>query len=151
MYRTIVCIAAVITTMPASAQSIRDQLVGTWRLVSCRDPIPACAKPNAIAVYDASGHYVFMSATLDRPKVSGSPLGASPAEEIKAIQPGFAANFGTWTYNEADKIMTFHVEGAFFPNIVGNDNKGNPLVSVTADELRFVGPYGETVFQRVSK
>jgi hypothetical protein len=152
MYRTIVCIAAVITTMPASAQSIRDQLVGTWKTVSCTNSVnpAACAKPNTMLVYDASGHYLLIAAPLGRPKVSGTPLGASPAEEIKALQPTFAANFGTWAYNEADKTITIHVEGAFFPNVEGTENKVT-VVSVTGDELKISSPTGEVMLRRVSK
>jgi hypothetical protein len=146
----IIAIIAAIFAMPASAQSIKDQLVGTWRTVSCTNSAdPAvCMKPNVIAVYDASGHYTFISAPLDRPKASGGRN--SPAEEIKALQRGFAANFGTWTYNEADKTITFHVEGAFFPNAVGNEGK-NTVVSVTGDELKLTTPTGEVVLRRVSK
>jgi Lipocalin-like domain len=149
----IIAIIAIIFAMPASAQSIKDQLVGTWRVVSCTSSVnPAiCEKPNAISVYDASGHYVFINAPLGRPKASGKPPSASPAEEIKAIDQGFAANFGTWTYNETDKTITRHVEGSFFPNNEGNNLKESPLVSVTADELRFAGPNGEAVLRRVSK
>jgi Lipocalin-like domain len=121
--------------------------------VSCTSSISPslCVKPNGISVYDASGHYVFVNAPLGRPKASGRPLSASPAEEIKAVDQGFAANFGTWTYNEADKTMTFHVEGSFFPNNEGNDLKSSPLVSMTADEMRFAGQNGEVVLRRVSK
>jgi Lipocalin-like domain len=149
----IIVILAAIFAMPASAQSIKDQLVGTWRTVSCTEPAaPAsCTNPNNILVLDASGHYVLVAARLGRPQVSGTPLSASPAEEIKALQPGFAANFGTWTYNEADKTITRHVEGSFFPNIEGTELKTSPIVSVTADELRFAGPTGEAVLRRVSK
>lgn len=52
-------------------------------------------------------------------KPPGTPLTSSPAEEIKAIDQGFAANFGRWSFNEVDKTITYHVEGAFFPNIEG--------------------------------
>jgi hypothetical protein len=153
MRRTIFAIAFLSLTLPASAQSVKDQLVGTWRTVSCTEPAtPAsCTNPNNISVFDVSGHYVLVAARLGRPKVSGRPLAASPAEEIKALQPGFAANFGTWTYNEADKTITRHIEGAFFPNVEGSDLKSPPIVSITADEIKFAGPTGEAVLRRVSK
>jgi hypothetical protein len=138
--------------MPASAQSVRDQLVGTWKTVSCTSSATPlqCMKPNITVVYDASGHYIFISAPLDRPKVSGRPPAASPAEEIKALQAGFAANFGTWAYSEADKTMTLHVEGAFFPNALGNEAKIT-IVNVTGDELKIGDPTGEALLRRVSK
>jgi hypothetical protein len=65
---------------------------------------------------------------------------------------GLAANFGTWTVNEADKTMTLHYEGALFPNIEGTDVK--QTVSLNGDELRIIQPMpvlggrGETVYRR---
>jgi hypothetical protein len=149
----IIAIIAAIFAMPASAQSVKDQLVGTWRQVSCSGPaVPLCAKlkPNGILIFDASGNYASIYAPGGRPKVSGSPLGASPAEEIKAVQPGFSANFVTWAYNE-DKTITYHVEGGFFPNVEGTDARPGGVVTITGDELRFKGPDFENVLRRVSK
>jgi hypothetical protein len=140
-------------TFPASAQSIKAQLVGTWRQVSCGGPaLPLCAKlrPKGILIFDASGNYAAIYAPGGRPKVTGTPLDASPAEEIKAAYQGFVANFGTWTYNEADKTITYHREGAFFPNVEGTDVKSG-TVSVTGDDLKFTGPKFENVLRRVSK
>jgi hypothetical protein len=146
------CAITSVLSVPASAQSIKDQLVGTWRTVSCTNSAQPifCVKPNVLLVYDASGHYVFINAPLGRPKASGKPLTASPAEEIKAIDQGFAANFRTWTYNEADKTITIRVEGAFFPNNEGNEGKAT-VVSMTGDELKLTSSTGEAVLRRVSK
>jgi hypothetical protein len=92
----IIVILAGILAMPAQAQSLRDQLVGAWTLVSCSAPTPLCRNINRILILDASGHYAAINAPRGRAKVSGDPPGTSPAEEIKALQPGFVANFGTW-------------------------------------------------------
>jgi hypothetical protein len=149
----IIVILATILAMPASAQSIKEQLVGTWRQVSCSGPgFPLCAKlnPNDTLIFDASGNYALIYAPGGRPKVTGTPLGASPAEEIKAAQPGFSSNFGTWSFNEADKTITYHMEGALFPNVEGTDVKSG-AISVAGDELKFRGPNWENVLRRVSK
>ena len=46
------------------------------------------------------------------------------------------ANFGTWSANDADKIITLHIEGALFPNREGTDEKD--MVTIVGDELRLV-------------
>jgi hypothetical protein len=46
------------------------------------------------------------------------------------------ANFGTWSANDADKIITRHIEGALFPNVEGTDTKF--MATVVGDELRLV-------------
>jgi hypothetical protein len=146
----IVCALAGVLTVPAKAQSLKDQLVGSWVLVSCdasNRPAPTlCANPNGIEIFDASGHYALIYAARGRPKASGRPLISSSAEEIKALVSGFAANFGTWSINEADKTITYHFDGAFFPNNEGVDFKSG-TVSISEDELK-IGP---DVFRRIGK
>jgi hypothetical protein len=66
-------------------------------------------------------------------------------EAYKAITQGVAAQFGTWSVNEADKTLTLHAEEELFPR-PGSEYKFT--VSVTADELRTTGPLGNAVWRR---
>jgi hypothetical protein len=91
----IVAIIATLFAMPASAQSVKDQLVGAWKYVSYSYDPAECGKPNGILIFTANGHYALINAAIGRPKVSGTPFPTSPAEEIKAVEQGFCANFGT--------------------------------------------------------
>ena len=54
-----------------------------------------------------------------------------------ADAPGIAANFGTWSVNEADKTLTLHIVGARNPTIEGKDIKMN--ISLNEGELRTTG------------
>jgi Lipocalin-like domain len=131
------CALAGVLAMPAKAQSLREQLVGAWALVSCSDDpsIPGmsvCANPNGIYIFDASGHYAGIYTARGRPKASAGRN--SPAEELKTLVRGFVGNFGTWSVNEADKTITFHYDGALFPNPEGMDFKST--VSLSGDELK---------------
>jgi hypothetical protein len=135
-----------LTLVPSGAvaqqKSLKEQLVGTWTLVSCAPPTPICANPSGSQIYDANGRYIFVIAARGRPKATTGPTGAinradlSP-EEYKAVAQGVAAQFGTWSVNEADKTETDHIEGAFFPNNEGRDVKNS--ISITGDELKPVG------------
>ena len=90
-------VVAIGLTLPASAQtSLKQQLIGAWALVSCKSELPGssfCANPNGIFIIDASGHYAMVYAARGRSKTSAGR--ASPAEELKAVVAGAAANFGT--------------------------------------------------------
>jgi hypothetical protein len=80
------CLLAGILSVPAKAQSLREQLVGAWALVSCKSELPGasfCASPNGIFIIDASGHYAMVYAARGRPKTSAGR--ASPADELKAV------------------------------------------------------------------
>jgi Lipocalin-like domain len=100
--------------------------------------------PDGIRIFDASGHYAVIYATRGCPKASAGRN--SPAEELKAIMAGVAANFGTWSVNEADKTITFHFDGGLFPNNEGMDFKSG-TVSLSGDELRI----GTDVLRRIKR
>jgi hypothetical protein len=155
----IIVILAGIFAMPAKAQSLKEQIVGTWTLVSCTNPdLPWCAGNNGIQVFDASGHYVTMMAARGRPKVTipgGGPAGADrnapTPEQYKAIAAGLFAQFGTWSINEANKTFTLHSEGALFPNDEGTDFATFTVVNISGDELRIALQTGQpAVWRRLS-
>jgi len=61
--------------------------------------------------------------------------GAPTTEEIAAnVRDYVAANFGTWSVNEADKTLTKHFDDALTPNTAGTEQK--TIVSLSGDELR---------------
>jgi hypothetical protein len=140
---------------PGPTASLRDQFVGAWELVSCNPSNPTTAfacgtNPNGIHFLDASGRYATMIAARGRPKASvlGNREGTS-AEDYKAMTKGFVANFGTWSFSEADKTITYHIDGALFPNVEGTEGKAP--VSVSGDELKIGGASGQAVWRRIRK
>jgi hypothetical protein len=149
----IIVILAAIFTMPASAQSLKEQVVGAWSHVSCTiKGFPWCSGPHdGIAIMDASGHYTIMATTRGRPKFrdAASSRADYSAEEYKAATMGLLAQFGTWSVDEAGKAIILHINGALFPNIEGNDNR--LTVSFSGDEMTVVGPFGTDVWRRISK
>jgi hypothetical protein len=157
MRRVILAVAlAGILSVPAKAQSLREQLIGAWSLVSC-DPqfqvfTPVCGtNPNGILMYDASGRYALIIALRGRPKPSAGRN--SPAEELKPLVTGLLAQFGTWSVNETDKIITGHIEGALFPGVEGTEN-APVTVSLSGDELRIGDPKvpgPQNVYRRIKR
>ena len=119
----------------AQQKSLKEQLVGTWILVSCDGTTtPWCVNPAGSLSFDASGRYTLVVAARGRPKFTAGL--DSPAEEFKAAGRGLLAFFGTWSANDADKIITRHREGASSPNVEGTDTKD--MATVVGDELRLV-------------
>jgi hypothetical protein len=137
---TLLGLALVPSAAVSQQKTLKEQLVGTWILVSCDDKaadgttLPFCVNPAGTLSFDASGRYVEVIAARGRPKFTAGRN--SPADEYKAAARGFGANFGTWSANDADKIITLHVEGALFPNREGTDE--NDVVTIVGDELRLV-------------
>jgi hypothetical protein len=121
--------------------TLKEQLVGTWTLVSSdfmptngpkRQPFGP--NPKGILILDAGGRYAQMTARPDRPKFK-TP-GQATTEELAAAAREFGANFGTWSVSEADKIFTRHFEAALGPNNEGIDWKAS--VSLARDEMKIV-------------
>jgi len=135
----IVLLALGLALLPSSivAQqgTLKEQLVGTWTLVS--DPNPAIVQrvgtnPKGFFMMDGGGRYVQMLEKSDRPK--SDRRGDS-----------VLAEFGTWSVNEAERILMLHVDGSVNPNLEGIDVKFS--ISVTGDELK-VTDTREIVYRR---
>jgi hypothetical protein len=136
----------------AQTKSLKDQLVGTWALFSyermASGTRQTIANPKGILMFDAGGRYVMAGERGDRPKFKSA--GQATTEELAAAtQDFFAANFGTWSVSEADKILTQHFDGALRPNNEGTDVKSS--ISLTGDELKLINvmplPTGASIEQ----
>jgi hypothetical protein len=142
----------------AQQGTLKQQLVGTWTIVSCEVPAnatrqPFCVNPSGSLNFDATGRYTQVVAARGRPKPTTGPnitrADVKP-EEYKALAQGVVANFGTWSVNETDKTLTRKAEGALFPNAEGVETKFS--VNLTGDELKLGATNnpaaGATVWQR---
>ena len=127
----------------AQQKTLKEQLVGAWTLVSNDTIAPDGTKqqifganPTGILILDASGRYAVVLGRPDRPKFKATSNLRSQAtvEEFAAAAREFAANFGTWSVNEADKTLTRKLEAALIPNFEGVEAKAS--ISLTGDELK---------------
>jgi hypothetical protein len=88
----------------------------------------------------------------DRAKLKSRDLSEVTPQEFGAAALGsFAANFGTWSVNEADKTFIQKYEGALVANNEGTEAKAT--VSLVGDELKLTytgatGGRGEFVYRR---
>jgi hypothetical protein len=120
-------------------KSLKDQLVGTWTLVSTDNAQNFGANPKGMLVFDGNGRYSLVFMRSDLPKFAASAADKGTAEENKAVMQGMVAHFGTYTVNEADKTILSRAEGSWFPNLVGTEAK-RIITSLTADELKYTNP-----------
>jgi Lipocalin-like domain len=125
-------------TIIAQQGTLKQQLVGTWTLVSQENTASNGIKtqlsnPKGILFFDAGGRYSEIAERSDRPKFKSASQPTN--EELgAATRDYFAANFGTWLVNEADKTLTQRFDGALRPNNEGTDVKSS--VSLAGDELK---------------
>ena len=131
----------------AQQKSLKEQLVGTWKLVSSHsvrndgslvDNIGP--NPRGILIYTSDGHFALVNTRSDLPKLASNSRDRGTPEENKAVVQGSLAYFGTYSVNEADKVITAKIEGSTFANMIGGPDQKRIITSLTADELKFTNP-----------
>lgn len=140
--------------------NLREQLVGTWTLVSSVD-IHADGQrtdtwgptPQGMYMFGADGRFAQIVMRSDLPRFSSRD--AATAEQAKAVVAGSLAMFGTWRVDEAARTVLVHFEACSFANFTGTDGK-RAVTMLSADELMFSnagragGARGESVWRRVT-
>ena len=142
-------------TAMSQQKSLKEQLVGTWILVSWdqRNADGTTvqqfgANPKGVAFFDSTGHYIITVMRSDRAKYAIDNFGQiaqATAEETKATAQGTITYFGTYSVNEAERIIDIRVEASSFPNWNGTDQKR--FFEVTEDQLKLTvrPPHGGSV------
>jgi hypothetical protein len=142
------CLTVGLSTSGSLAQqkSLKEQLVGTWTLVSSDQVMPDGRKlkqfgsdPNGINVFDANGRFFLMIASADNSKIASKDPSQKNPEDAGGLLVESIAYYGTYTVNEAEKVAILHLDASTFPNQIGTDQKRS-IISLTADELKYSYP-----------
>jgi hypothetical protein len=127
----------------AQQKSVKEQLVGTWTVVSSTTKLPDGSSawgsaPKGLVIFTDNGYYSSHIMRSDRPKfASNTRLQGSP-EENKAAVHGNVSSFGRYSVNEANKTFTIRFEGSSYSNLEGTEST-RPF-TIAGDELRVTNP-----------
>ena len=131
----------------AQQKSLKEQLVGTWKFVSSHNVRNDGSRvdlygpnPRGILIYTSDGYFALVNTRSDLPKLASNSRDRGTPEENKAVVQGSLAYFGTYSVNEADKVITAQIEGSTFANMIGGPDQKRIITSLTADELKFTNP-----------
>jgi len=126
-------------------KSLKDQLAGSWILVSQESTRPDGSKvqgygsdPKGINIFSPDGRFAVIFTRPDLPKLASPDRSKATPEEAKAIVAGSIGYFGTYTVDEAAKTITYRVEGTTFRNQPVEQKR--LITALTADELRYRNP-----------
>jgi hypothetical protein len=144
----------------AQQKTLKEQLVGTWTLVSNDNVAPDGTKrqlfgpnPKGIMILGVDGNYAVVQLNPARPKFKGKTRLDGTPEENKAVVAGSTAIFGTWSADEASKTLILRYVGNLFPNDEGTESR-RAIIVMTGDELKLANPNpgsggrSESVFRR---
>jgi hypothetical protein len=120
-------------------QTLRQQLVGTWEVVSLGNPEGANTKivsttPKGYVILAGSGKYNAVFRNPNRPKDAGRADGVN-------------ASFGSWSVDEGTKTLTIHVDGAMNSSAEGTEGKST--IVINGDELSTNANNFTNVFKRI--
>jgi hypothetical protein len=103
------------SSIVAQQETLKQQLTGTWTLVSRAANSDTRPNTKGILILESSGYYAELFGPPDRSKP-------------------FAANYGTWLVSEPDRTLTQRFEGAANPINEGAEVKSS--VELAGDELK---------------
>jgi len=141
---TAFAIAASLACTFASAQSLSQQIVGTWLATSQyvdqggKKVEPFGPDPKGMAVYTADGHFILVLQKATLPRFASNNRMTGTDEENKAVVRGSIGYYGRYTLDEKEGKIKLRYEGSTYPNWDGDEQVR--LVSVNGDELKLVSP-----------
>lgn len=120
---------------PTSAQTLKDQLIGTWTLISNVEKYQDGKERNTfgpqgkgLLILDRTGWFSLQLIGGDRPKQTGRP--------DNPIGPA-VTYFGTYSVGEGDKSLVFKVQGSTNPNFEGTEQKATISI-IKGDDMTYV-------------
>jgi hypothetical protein len=129
-----------------SATSLKDQIVGTWNFVVAEITAPDGKKsfpfgetPKGILIFTADGRFAQIHVAGDVPKIASNNRLTGTSEEYAGIMRRSLSVFGTWTVDEANKTVTYHIVSSSFPNWEG-EAQTRTIDKLSADEFVNTNP-----------
>ena len=124
-------------------QVIKTEILGSWTLVSVENinsdgtkNLPYDVNPKGILFFDEKGNYAIEIYKNERPKIISGDKNKCTPEENASIVQGSNAHFGTYEIDKTNKIITFKIKTASFPNWEGTIQKRS--YTFLNNELKYV-------------
>lgn len=146
LIHSLVLCAACVGLMSPSAygQSLKEQVLGTWTLVSMARVVddveqPGLLGPDAIGqfMFGPDGHMCFNAMRRNRTQF-GSAYPGGTSEEKSAAYDSFVGYCGRYEVNEQERSILFRIELSTYPNWTGTTE--TRFAEVTGTRLRINTP-----------
>ena len=124
----------------AQQKTLKEQVVGTWTLVSVVNfrpdgtkYDPTGGKALGLMMYDGTSNFSSLNIRSDIPKLASNNRQKGTTDEYKAVAEGVLSYFGRYSIDEAGKFLIQHVVSSSFPNFNGTDRKWS--ITISGEEL----------------
>ena len=147
MKNSIIMLFLLLGLNTANAQKTKQiknsEILGSWTLVSVENinsdgtkNLPYDVNPRGILFFDEKGNYAIEIYKNERPKIISGDKNKCTPEENASIVQGSNAHFGEYEIDETNKIITFKIKTASFPNWEGTIQKRS--YTFLNNELKYV-------------
>ncbi|KQX08586.1 lipocalin-like domain-containing protein [Flavobacterium sp. Root420] len=142
---TILFLLLVLNTAIAqkTKQVMKTEILGSWTLVSVENinsdgtkNLPYDVNPKGILFFDEKGNYAIEIYKNERPKIISGDKNKCTPEENASIVQGSNTHFGEYEIDETNKIITFKIKTASFPNWEGTIQKRS--FTFLNNELKYI-------------
>ena len=137
-----VLVLFLIAAQPTQGQSLKEQIVGAWRLVSLYNEeqgvkgYPYGEKPVGLFIFDPSGNVCQFLSKPDLPKFAADNRLKGTDKEYRSVVQGIIAGFGKYTV-DGDTVSITWIASSF-PNRAGTTEKR--VYKIVGDEMTAVNP-----------
>jgi Lipocalin-like domain len=146
MQIAVAALTLALTAGGATAQSLRDQIVGTWDFVLAevtapdgKVSYPFGESPKGILIFTADGRFAQVHVASDLPRIASNNRLTGTPEEYGAIMRRSLSVFGTYTVDENRKTVTYKIVSSSYPNWEG-EAQTRTIDRLTAEEFRNTNP-----------
>jgi Lipocalin-like domain len=123
------------------AAGLKEAIVGAWDFVVAEVTAPDGKKsfpfgetPKGILIFTADGRFAQIHVGGDVPKIASNNRLTGTPEEYAEIMRRSLSVFGTYTVDEANKTVTYHITSSSFPNWQG-EAQTRAIDKLTSDEF----------------
>jgi hypothetical protein len=127
------------------AKTAKERLLGAWTLVSLTageeadQTFPYGANPKGSMMVDANGRFMITVVRSDLPQFASNNRMTATPDEATAVVQGSIAYYGSYSIDEATRVITVNVEGSTFPNFTGGTQ--TRILSFNGDdEVTYLNP-----------
>ena len=137
-----VLVLFLIAAQPTQGQSLKEQIVGAWRLVSLYSEeqgvktYPFGEKPVGLFIFDRSGNVSQFLSKPALPKFAAPNRLKGTDKEYREVMQGILSGFGTYTVD--GDTVTINWIACSYPNRAGTSEKR--VYKIVGDELSGMNP-----------
>ena len=128
---------------PLETFSKSEDFSGTWTLVAVENfnpdgskTLPYGSNPVGLLVFSENGDYAIQILGASRPKIAAGDKNKATPEENRALVQGNNSHFGIYSVDIVNRIITFKVEHAFYPNWEGTVQERS--YTLKDNELKYI-------------